>query len=100
MSSMKNVALALLLAFLALPLSAAKLQKAVFAGGCFWCMEPAFEKHAGVVSATSGYTGGRGARPSYEEVSSGSTGHVEAVEVLYDPAKISYQSLLDIFWHN
>jgi peptide-methionine (S)-S-oxide reductase len=74
--------------------------KAYFAGGCFWCMEEAFEKVEGVLSATSGYMGGRVANPSYEEVSAGRTGHAESVEVVYDPSKVSYQKLLDAFWHN
>jgi len=78
----------------------ATLGKAYFAGGCFWCMEEAFEKVEGVVSATSGYMGGRVANPSYEEVSAGRTGHAESVEVVYDPSKVSYQKLLDAFWHN
>jgi peptide-methionine (S)-S-oxide reductase len=78
----------------------ATLGKAYFAGGCFWCMEEAFEKVEGVVSATSGYMGGRVASPSYEEVSAGRTGHAESVEVVYDPSKVSYQKLLDAFWHN
>ncbi|MGH7184178.1 MAG: peptide-methionine (S)-S-oxide reductase MsrA, partial [Nitrospiraceae bacterium] len=76
------------------------LSKAYFAGGCFWCMEEAFEKVEGVLSATSGYMGGTVANPSYEEVSAGRTGHAESVEVVYDPAKVSYQKLLDAFWHN
>ena len=74
--------------------------KAYFAGGCFWCMEEAFEKVEGVLSATSGYMGGKVANPSYEEVSAGRTGHAESVEVVYDPSKVSYQKLLDAFWHN
>ena len=78
----------------------AGLAKATFAGGCFWCMEPPFDKLPGVVSTTSGYTGGRVKNPSYEQVSSGGTGHAEAVEVVYDPAKISYEKLLEVFWHN
>ena len=76
------------------------LSKAYFAGGCFWCMEEAFEKVEGVLSATSGYMGGTVADPSYEAVSAGRTGHAESVEVVYDPAKVSYQKLLDVFWHN
>ncbi len=76
------------------------LAVATFAGGCFWCMEPPFDKLPGVRSTTSGYTGGRVPNPSYEQVSAGTTGHVEAVEVRYDPAKISYQQLLDVFWRN
>ncbi|MBW8874276.1 MAG: peptide-methionine (S)-S-oxide reductase MsrA [Acidobacteria bacterium] len=76
------------------------LAKAAFAGGCFWCVEAAFDKVAGVVSTTSGYTGGTKKNPTYEEVSAGGTGHAESVEVAYDPAKVSYQKLLDVFWHN
>src|SRR3989339_703458 len=75
-----------------------KYQKATFAGGCFWCMEPPFKNQPGVISVTSGYTGGGTASPSYEEVSSGKTGHYEAVEVAYDPSRVSYEQLLDIFW--
>jgi len=77
-----------------------KLDKATFAGGCFWCMEPPFEKLKGVDAVLSGYTGGRTENPKYEEVSSGRTGHAEAVEILYDPTKISYAELLDVFWRN
>lgn len=73
---------------------------AIFAGGCFWCEETAFEGVPGVISVTSGYTGGQKKDPTYEEVSSGGTGHAESVQVLYDPSKISYEKLLDIFWHN
>ena len=76
------------------------LEKATFAGGCFWCMEEAFDKVEGVVSVTSGYTGGRKPNPAYEEVSAGGTGHAEAVEILYDPAKVSYAKLLEVFWRN
>lgn len=77
-----------------------KTSIATFAGGCFWCVEADFDKVAGVISTTSGYTGGRTANPSYEEVSRGGTGHAEAVEIVYDPAKLSYEKLLDVFWHN
>jgi peptide-methionine (S)-S-oxide reductase len=77
-----------------------KLAKATFAGGCFWCMEEAFESQEGVVSVTSGYTGGQKLNPTYEEVSAGGTGHAESVEVLYDPAKTSYRKLLAHFWRN
>ena len=76
------------------------LATATFAGGCFWCMEEAFEKVPGVVSAVSGYTDGRTKNPSYEMVSSGTTGHAEAVEVKFDPSKVSYEKLLDAFWLN
>jgi peptide-methionine (S)-S-oxide reductase len=75
-------------------------ETAIFAGGCFWCEETAFEGLPGVLSVTSGYTGGQAKNPSYEQVSSGSTGHAESVEVAYDPAKISYERLLEVFWHN
>ena len=82
------------------PPATPRLEKAVFAGGCFWCMEPPFEKLDGVLSVTSGYTGGTKPNPTYEEVSSGTTGHAEAVEILFDPAKVSYERLLSVFWHN
>jgi peptide-methionine (S)-S-oxide reductase len=73
---------------------------ATFAGGCFWCMEPPFDKLSGVISTTSGYTGGHKRNPSYEEVSAGGTGHAEAVRIVYDPARIGYAELLKVFWHN
>lgn len=76
------------------------LAVAIFAGGCFWCMEPPFDKIDGVVSTTSGYTGGHLENPSYEQVSAGGTGHVEAVQVRYDPARVGYAELLDVFWRN
>ncbi len=76
------------------------LATATFAGGCFWCMEKPFDELEGVVSTTSGYTGGTKENPSYEEVSAGGTGHVESVEVVYDPAQVSYEKLLDVFWKN
>lgn len=73
---------------------------AIFAGGCFWCMERPFEDIPGVISVLSGYTGGEVEGPSYEEVSSGGTGHAEAVRVLFDPARVGYAQLLETFWHN
>jgi peptide-methionine (S)-S-oxide reductase len=73
---------------------------AVFAGGCFWCMEPPFDALPGVISTISGYTGGQAENPTYKEVSNGKTGHFEAVQVTYDPTKVSYEKLLDVFWHN
>lgn len=89
--------------FLALafsPVQAQKTEKAIFAAGCFWCTEAAFQDVPGVVSAVSGYTGGNVPNPTYEQVSSGRTGHAESVEVTFDPAKVSYDRLLDIFWVN
>ena len=80
--------------------SGKRLEKATFAGGCFWCMQPPFDHLAGVVSTTAGYTGGQKKNPTYEEVSAGGTGHAESVEVLYDPARVSYAQLLEVFWHN
>jgi methionine-S-sulfoxide reductase len=77
-----------------------KTAKATFAGGCFWCMQAAFEGLPGVVSTTVGYTGGTTKDPSYQEVGSGDTGHVEAIQVEYDPDKVRYEALLDVFWHN
>jgi len=76
------------------------LQVATFAGGCFWCMVPPYDKLDGVASVTSGYTGGRVENPTYEQVSAGGTGHAEAVQVLYDPRKIRYEKLLEVFWRN
>ena len=73
---------------------------ATFAGGCFWCMEPPYDKLDGVLATTSGYIGGSKADPTYEEVSAGGTGHAEAVQVTYDPAKVSYEELLEVFWRN
>ena len=73
---------------------------AIFAGGCFWCEETAFVGLPGVFSVVSGYTGGQKKNPTYEEVSAGSTGHAESVEVTYDPSKITYEKLLEVFWHN
>jgi peptide-methionine (S)-S-oxide reductase len=84
----------------ALPANAQSLAKATFAGGCFWCMEKPFDQLPGVVSTTSGYTGGPLPNPTYRQVSSGTTGHAESVQVVYDPAQVSYEKLLDVFWHN
>jgi len=77
-----------------------RLEKAAFAGGCFWCMEAPFDQLPGVVSVIVGYIGGSKRNPTYKEVSAGGTGHAEAVEIVYDPAKISYDKLLTVFWHN
>lgn len=74
--------------------------KATFAGGCFWCVEEAFEKVSGVIAAVSGYTGGSVDNPTYKQVTSGRTGHAEAVEVTFDPAQVTYAQLLDVFWRN
>jgi len=76
------------------------LEKATFAGGCFWCMEHPFDELEGVVSTTSGYTGGHKVNPTYPEVTAGETGHAEAVQIVYDPTKISYQELLTVYWRN
>jgi peptide-methionine (S)-S-oxide reductase len=78
----------------------AGMAKATFAGGCFWCMEPPFDKLPGVVSTTSGYTDGQKKNPTYEEVSAGRTGHTEAVQIVYDPKKVTYEKLLEVFWKN
>ena len=74
--------------------------KATFAGGCFWCMEPPYDELDGVMSTISGYIGGTKKNPTYQEVVSGNTGHAEAVEITYDPQKISYEKLLEVFWRN
>ena len=98
-----------LLGMLALPLTliaagtvkaAGKPENATFAGGCFWCMEHPFDALPGVVSVTAGYTGGQKKNPTYQEVSAGGTGHAEAVQIVFDPSKITYGKLLDVFWHN
>ncbi|MDA0206274.1 MAG: peptide-methionine (S)-S-oxide reductase MsrA [Acidobacteria bacterium] len=77
-----------------------KTETAVFAGGCFWCMEPPYDALDGVISTTSGYTGGSKKDADYRKVSAGGTGHFEALEVKYDPSKVSYAELLEVFWHN
>lgn len=77
-----------------------ELKKATFAGGCFWCMEPPFDALEGVISTTSGYTGGHQANPTYRQVSAGVTGHTEAVQIVFDAAKVSFDELLDVFWRN
>ena len=78
----------------------ASLETATFAGGCFWCMEGPFDALDGVVSTTSGYTGGEVANPSYEQVSAGGTGHAESLQVVFDARRVTYEQLLDVFWHN
>ena len=90
---------ALLISLLSIPVHA-ETESAIFAGGCFWCMEPAFDKVEGVISTTSGYTGGHIKNPTYKQTSSGTTGHYEALQVEYDPEKVNYEKLLDVFWHN
>jgi len=74
------------------------IRKATFAGGCFWCVEADFEKVPGVVEVVSGFAGGEKANPTYKEVSSGTTGHVETVQVYYDPSRVTYEELLEVFW--
>jgi methionine-S-sulfoxide reductase len=104
--SILMVVIAALLAVAGFPWASAggaeapKTEKATFAGGCFWCMEPPFDVLPGVISTTAGYTGGAERNPTYKEVSSGKTGHCEAVEIVYDPARIGYAQLLDVFWRN
>jgi len=90
----------LILTFMNSPAEALALEKATFAGGCFWCMEAPFDTLDGVAGVTSGYTGGTVKNPTYEQVSAGGTGHAEAVQISYDPARISYSRLLEIFWRN
>jgi peptide-methionine (S)-S-oxide reductase len=102
MKSILHIALVIvvILTRLASASAAQKGETATFAGGCFWCMEKPFDSIPGVISTTSGYTGGFIENPSYELVSAGKTGHLESVQVTYDPAKVSYQQLLDAFWRN
>jgi peptide-methionine (S)-S-oxide reductase len=83
-----------------MPSAQAAQATAIFAGGCFWCMEPPYDKTGGVISTTSGYIGGSVANPTYKQVSAGGTGHIEAIRVVYDPNRVSYEKLLDIFWRN
>lgn len=99
---MKKLLLIILLFWLTLaPIAQAEqITKATFAGGCFWCMEEPFDELEGVISTTSGYTGGNVLNPSYKQVSAGNTGHAESVEIEYDADKVSYEQLLDVFWHN
>ena len=80
--------------------SADKLEKATFAGGCFWCMQPPFDKLDGVISTTVGYCGGKEENPTYKQVSAGATGHAEAVQIAYNPSRVSYAELLNVFWMN
>jgi peptide-methionine (S)-S-oxide reductase len=103
--SLAALATGLLLLALGAPYAAAqapapKTAVATFAGGCFWCMEPPYDKIPGVISTTSGYMGGKKRYPTYEEVSAGFTGHTEVVQVAYDPSKVSYEQLLEVFWRN
>lgn len=93
------LSLILIVCSASLPATAAEKKIAIFAGGCFWCMQPAFDKADGVISTVVGYTGGTKINPTYEDVSRGDTGHREAIAVRYDPEKISYEQLLNIFWH-
>lgn len=97
---MKRIALALAFLIPAAVQAQSPLATATFAMGCFWCGEEALEKVPGVVSVVSGYTDGRTQNPTYEAVSSGTTGHAEAIEVTFDPSKVSYEKLLDAFWLN
>ncbi len=110
MKLLKYTLAAFILSLLAMTISSADetaittenkdLSVATFAGGCFWCMEGPFDKLLGVISTTSGYTGGHTKNPTYKQTSSGRTGHTEAVQIVYDPEQVSYEKLLDVFWHN
>ena len=95
-----TVSLSLTTLSTASPLFAANNQTAIFAGGCFWSMQHDFDKVPGVISTTSGYTGGKTINPTYEQVSSHTTGHAEAVQVVYDPAKVSYEKLVEYYWRS
>lgn len=104
--SLRSMACAIALSWLISPAfgqekpPAAGLEAAIFAGGCFWCMEPPFDVLPGVISTTSGYTAGKTKNPQYMDVSAGITGHTEAVRIVYDPAKVTYARLLEVFWRN
>ncbi len=100
MSPLRSLSIAALLILGIGAAPAPQLATATFAGGCFWCMQPPFEKLHGVGSVKAGYTGGSVKNPTYEQVSAGGTGHRESVEIVYDPRLISYGQLLDVFWHN
>lgn len=96
-----KLSLILLLNLMFTPVFATNQQEtAIFAGGCFWCMEPPFDKLDGVISTTSGYTSGHTKNPTYKEISTGSTGHTEAIKIIFNPEKVSYTELLDVFWKN
>jgi peptide-methionine (S)-S-oxide reductase len=100
MTSRLVAALALALACAAATAQPRGLETAIFAGGCFWCVESDFDKVPGVVSTTSGYTGGHTEHPTYHQVSAGGTGHAESVEVVFDPKVVTYKQLLDYYWHS
>jgi peptide-methionine (S)-S-oxide reductase len=101
MSPLRSLAIASLVVLIGIAAAPApQVETATFAGGCFWCMQPPFEKLHGVISVKAGYTGGAVKNPTYEDVSGGGTGHRESVEVVYDPRVISYGQLLDVFWRN
>lgn len=99
---MRRLLMSLIVVVAAAGASVARAEQAVaiFAGGCFWCVESDFDKVPGVLSTTSGYTGGNTKNPTYNQVSAGGTGHTEAVRIAYDPAKVSYRQLLDFFWRH
>ncbi len=100
MQQIATLALGMFLASSAAAIAATKTAVATFAGGCFWCVEADFDKVDGVISTTSGYIGGTLDNPTYKQVSAGGTGHAEAVEIVFDPARVSYEKLLDVFWRN
>ena len=100
MQKIVTLALGIYLASSAAGIAATKTAVATFAGGCFWCVEADFDKVDGVISTTSGYIGGTLENPTYKQVSAGGTGHAEAVEIVFDPARVSYEKLLDVFWRN
>src|SRR5215813_12289284 len=98
--SITGLSLAAILAISYADAHAQKTQTATFCGGCFWCMQPVFDKLPGVISTTVGYTGGATPKPTYEEVSTGSSGHCEAIQVVFDGSKTSYRKIVDIYWKN
>jgi methionine-S-sulfoxide reductase len=94
------LALSLILSNVVFAAPKPQLQKATFAGGCFWCIQPPFDRTTGVIRTLVGYTGGTVAHPTYKQVSGGSTGHAESIEIVFDPSRVSYEKLLEIFWNN
>ena len=100
MRYLARLILSLVITMSSIAVSAAPTQTAMFAGGCFWCMQPGFDKTPGVIETSVGYTGGAASTAHYDAVSTGTTGHIEAIQVTYDPTKVTYEKLLETYWEN